>query len=257
MNAQDTRHPAVHTDVFDGPLELLLFLVRRDGIDLREVSIAPITDAYLAHLELMDQLDLDVAAEFVVMAATLCWLKSRELLPRGIAVSDDEEDPAEVRAELTRRLLEYQRYRDAADALASGALLDRDVFARAQDPGITYDRPVYADIDGMGLLLRYYRLLRKRAGPQPVHAIQSEKYDLAETAQRLLDRLGGARRDLNELLGTFGPRGERVMAFLAALELARLGMLDIEQGGHLEPILVEARGRLVAADLALLAGIRA
>lgn len=251
------RIPAVHTDVFDGPLELLLFLVRRDGIDLREVSIAPITDAYLEHLERMEQLDLDVAAEFVVMAATLCWLKSRELLPRGLAVSEDEDDPAEVRAELTRRLLDYQRYRDAADALEAGAMLERDVFARSHDPSMTYDRPVYADVDGMGLLLRYYRMLRKKAGPQPVHAIQSEQYDLAETAQRLLDLIGGARRDLNELMGSFGPRAERVMVFLAALELARLGMLHIDQNGHLEPILVESRGRLVAADIALLAGVRA
>jgi len=187
----------------------------------------------------------------------LCWLKSRELLPRGLAVSEDEEDPAEVRAELTRRLLDYQRYRDAADALEAGAMLERDVFARSHDPSMTYDRPVYADVDGMGLLLRYYRMLRKKAGPQPVHAIQSEQYDLAETAQRLLDLIGGARRDLNELMGSFGPRAERVMVFLAALELARLGMLRIDQSGHLEPILVEARGRMIAADIALLAGVRA
>jgi segregation and condensation protein A len=257
LNAPDPRIHSVHTDVFDGPLELLLFLVRRDGIDLREVSIAPITDAYLAHLELLEELDLDIAAEFVVMAATLCWLKSRELLPRGFALGEDEEDPAEVRAELTRRLLEYQRYRDAADALEARATLGRDVFARSPDPSITYERAVYADVDSMGLLVRYYRMLRKQAGPAPVHAITSERYDLAETAKRLLDRLGGARRDLNELLGTFADRPERVMAFLAALELARLGMLDIEQSGHLEAILIEARGRRGAADLAFLAQVRA
>jgi segregation and condensation protein A len=250
-----SRLHAVHTEVFDGPLELLLYLVRRDGIDLRQVSIAPITDAYLQHLELMERLDLDLAGEFVVMAATLCWLKSRELLPTEGISDDEERDPDEVRAELTRRLLDYQRYREAAEALEARALLDRDVYARGQDSSLSYERAVYTEMDGMGLFLRYYRMMRRRATPSAVHQVATERYDLRATASRLLAAMGSGPRDLVELLRIFSARAERVLAFIATLELARLGVIRIEQEHHLGTVRVEARRQAGSGELDLVAGV--
>src|SRR5690606_31650883 len=118
---------------FQGPLDLLLHLIRKHELDILDIPIAFVTEEYLRYLEAMDELDLAVAGEYLVMAATLLHIKSKMLLPR--APQDDEEDGVEVedldpREELVRRLLEYQRYRDAAERLAERALEGRDVFRR-------------------------------------------------------------------------------------------------------------------------------
>ena len=125
LHACDARTSEVHTAEFDGPLELLLFLVRQHGVDIRVVPIAPITDAYLKQLELMDALDLDTAGEFLVIAATLCLIKSREMFPRTrlFEGEEDEEDPAALREALARRLLEYERYKEASESLQDLSLI--------------------------------------------------------------------------------------------------------------------------------------
>ena len=113
---------------FEGPLDLLLHLVKKNEVDPSNIPVATITDQYLAYLELMQQLDLDVAGEYLVMAATLLHLKSRLLLP--VDETAEDEDGEDPRAELTRQLLEYQRFKEAAEMLGRRDLLERDVFAR-------------------------------------------------------------------------------------------------------------------------------
>jgi segregation and condensation protein A len=234
------RLPTVHCDAFDGPLELLLFIVRKDGVDLRQVRIAPIADAYLSHLAVMEQLDLDVAAEFLVMASTLCWLKSRELLPRPRAVSPGEDDPLTVRAALTRRLQDYLRYRDAAEQLDQRPQLDRDVFTRPADPVLSSEREVYAEIDAFGLLERFFAILQVHAAPPPVFEIERETWSVQDAAEALLDRLRAGPRDLAELLSELPRRGQRVITFLATLELTRRQVVSVEQDSHLGPVRVRA-----------------
>ena len=110
----------VHIPAFDGPLELLLFLIRRKGVDIRFVEIAPITDAYLQHIKTLQELQLDLAGDFLVMAATLCYLKSCELLPNPEIehIDPEEEDPVKIRERLARQLIEYERYREVSALLA-------------------------------------------------------------------------------------------------------------------------------------------
>src|SRR5262245_40897897 len=118
----------VKLDVFEGPLDLLLHLVKKDEVDLTDIPIAKITDQYMGYLELFQQLDLDVAGEYLVMAATLLHLKSRTLLPHEETLEEEEGD--DPRADLVRQLLEYQRFKEAAEMLNRRDLLERDVFAR-------------------------------------------------------------------------------------------------------------------------------
>jgi segregation and condensation protein A len=253
--ACDPRTYAVHTEVYDGPLELLLFLVRRHGVDLRDVPIAPITDAFLEHIHRMEALDLEVAGEFLVMASTLCWLKSQELLPRAAPLDlADEDDPVAVREDLARRLLEYQRYREAAEALSQRPWLGRDTFAAVQAPIGGTERSVVAGTNPLGLLQIFYEVLQRHAADAPIHQIELEHYSLQEMAGWILGRLHEGPRELTDLLRLLQRRGDRIIAFLAALEMARLGMLDLRQGQHLGPIILHGQATPETADLGRLSG---
>ena len=122
-------------DVFEGPLDLLLYLIKKDDIDISNIPIAEITDQYMKYIEMMQMLDLDVVGDFLVMAATLMQIKSKMLLPPDPQVEEEEqEDP---RDELVRRLQEYKRFKEIADALQEKEILRRDFFARAADEELT------------------------------------------------------------------------------------------------------------------------
>jgi segregation and condensation protein A len=239
--AFDLTTSAVHTAVFDGPLELLLFLVRREGVDIREVSIATIADAFLAQLDDLSVLDLDQAGDFVVMASTLCFLKSRELLPRAPALVSDDEEASQIREELHRRLQEYERYREASEALAQRPWLDRDTWAPCPEPVEGRERPVEPGADAFGLLSLYLELLVRRAAEPPVHEVRREQRSMRDVADDLLRRLEDEPMELADLLFGLSDVGARVMAILAVLELARLRLISLEQDHHLSPIRVARR----------------
>jgi len=233
----------VHTEVFEGPMELLLYLVRREGIDLKRLPVRTITDAYLDYLDRMRELHLKVAGEYLVMAATLCYLKSLELLPRAPTAPEGEEEGEDPRAELARRLLEYQRFREGADLLESQVQLGRDTFARAADEGPEGGRPVESTIDAFGLLDLYYALLTREAVPTPEVAVAGQGPDLVACSHRVLSWLGGpgGRGELGALLEALSNRLERIATFVAVLEMTRLHWLDLHQEAHLGPVFLEAR----------------
>ena len=243
----------IHTDVFDGPLDLLLYLVKRDGIDLRRLSVARITDSYLAYLDRMRELNLSVAGDYLVMAATLVHLKSLELLPRLPAVLAEEEDP---RAALAHRLAEYQRYKEAAEALELRPLQGRDVFTRAPlDPADAPDGPVEAGIDAFGLLDLYFDLLQREPARPPVFRPELPQVDFAATCRRVLDALRQlGDLDLGDWLRACAHRAERVIGFVAVLEMMRQHWLDVTQEAHLGPIRLTARVDLDAIDLTRVTG---
>lgn len=247
MLAYDLRTSAVHTAVFDGPMELLLFLVRREGVDIRDVSIAPITDAFLGQLDQMAALDLDTAGEFLVMASTLCFLKSRELLPRPPALVDQDDEARDIREALHRRLQEYERYREASQALSALPWLDRDVFAPSPEPVSGRERPVEPGLDALGLLDLYHAVLMRRAAEPPVHEVARELRSIRDVADQVLARLEEGPLELADLLFDYAEVGDKVMAILAVLELARLQLLSLEQDHHLSPIRMERRA---TADVA-------
>ena len=247
---------AIHTDDFDGPLELLLFLVRQHGVDIRTVPIAPIMDAYLAQITLMESMELDTAGEFLVIAATLCLIKSREMFPRTALLEgdDEDEDPIALREALALRLLEYERYKQASETLGERPLLGRDIFARLPLVQAKSDRPVDPGVDAMGLLEIFYEVLQRSAAPPPIHAVERQAVSMEEVADWMMRRLGQGPRELNELFSALATAGHRVMAFIATMELAKLGIISVEQKLHLGPVVLEARRNPDDAELLLLVG---
>lgn len=235
----------VHTEVFDGPLDLLLYLVKRDGIDLRGVSISKVCDSYLEFLDRLRELHIAVASDYLVMAATLCHLKSLELLPRPPAILVDEEvDPKEA---LARRLDTYAQFKAAAEALDDRPIHGRDTFSRAPADVGEVETPLIPGIDAFGLLDLYYRLLTRPVAPERSHTIHKPEVDMADCCRRILAKLGGPGgvSELGELLRLFERRAERVIAFIGVLEMCRLGWLGLVQEAHLAPVGVSCR---VAAD---------
>lgn len=239
--AYNFQTAAVHTAVFDGPMELLLFLVRREGVDIREVPISPITDAFLHQLDLMAALDLDVAGEFLVMASTLCFLKSREIIPSPRLRPGDEDEAAEIREQLHRRLQEYARYREASEALGRLPWLDRDVFTARPAPVQGVERAIIPGVDALGLLEIFYEVLCRREAAPPVHEVSRDPSSFRDMADRVLALLNDELMELADLLFGFSSPAERVLAFLAVLELARLRLLSIEQDHHLSPVVLGRR----------------
>jgi segregation and condensation protein A len=235
----------VQLDVFEGPLDLLLHLIKREEVEITEIPIAKITDQYLAYLDLMRDLSLDIAGEFLVMAATLTLIKSRMLLPS--AEDDDEAEEDDPRANLVRQLLEYQRYREAAAQLAERPRLHREVFARepAWDE-VPPDPDALPNIRAtMWDLLAAFREVLKRAQPDAVHEVVTERISLRDRVQSLLRTLSVAKSvDFESLFDEDATRLEIIVTFLALLELIRMQVVHALQERHFDRIVIT----LVVAD---------
>ncbi len=254
--ASNSNAHAIHTEDFDGPLELLLFLVRQHGVDIRTVPIAPITDAYLAQISILQSMELDSAGEFLVIAATLCLIKSREMFPRAGLFDDeeDEDDPEALREALARRLLEYERYKEAGEALEERPWLGRDVFARPEPNVSGENRPVEVGVDAMGLLEVFYNILQSAASDPPVHAVERQAVSMEEVASWMIRKIEKGPRELQDLMASMGSTGQRVMAFLCTLEMAKIGLISVRQGAHLGPVVLEAVRTPDDTDMLLLVG---
>ena len=238
----------VRLDVFEGPLDLLLHLIKKNEVQITDIPIASITDQYLALLEKLPELNLDGAGEYLVMAATLMYIKSRMLLP---ADPDDEGEPeADPRAELVHQLLEYQRFREAAADLGERRILGRDVFAAAGEPEPATDPgdPVPRVRDAsLADLLDALRGVLSRLTPPAAHALPAPGLSIAECVARILTRFAlGARVEFAEVFSPDAGRGEVIVTFLALLELIRLKVVRAVQHERFGPIQLE----LAVADLA-------
>lgn len=240
MSAPAQPEWLVQTDVFDGPLDLLLYLVRREGVELRQLPVARIANAYLEYLDRMRDLHLGVAGEYLVMAATLIWLKSLELLPKKPTLHDEEEqDGEDPREALARRLVEYARYREAADDLDTRPRVGRDTFVRDTSDVAGDDRPVEAGVDAFGLLDIFYELLTRKEAPEPEYHVDTHTLSIEDACRFVLAALAGGVGDLSSLLAALDTRRERILTFVAVLEMARLGWVGIEQSEHLGAVHVE------------------
>jgi segregation and condensation protein A len=230
----------VKLDVFEGPLDLLLHLIKKNEVGIVDIPIAAITEQYLSYLEMMRELRLDVAGEFLVMAATLTLIKSRMLLPPS--EDEEDEDEADPRAALVQQLLEYQRYREAALALAERPLLHRDVFVRepfADLEEVAADTPVRLRVT-VWELLEAFRAALKRAQPAAVHAVTTDRVSLRDRARALLHALSVARcLDFESLFGDDATRLEVLVTFLALLELMKMGAVRAAQEERYGRILIE------------------
>jgi segregation and condensation protein A len=233
--------------IFEGPLDLLLHLVKKNEVEIADIPVATITDQYLAYLDLLQQLDLDVAGEYLVMAATLLHLKSRLLLPGD--ETGDEEEGEDPRAELVRQLLEYQRFKEAADLLNRRDLLERDVFVRAPLLDET-DAEADAVYDvSLGDLLDALQEVLKRAAPEVVHQVILEQVSLREQLCLVLDTLRErAEAAFSDLFPPAATRLQILVTFLAILELVRTRMIRLRQEEQFGPIVMQLA---VSADAPL------
>ncbi len=209
-------------EVFEGPLDLLLHLVRKDKLDVNDIPISLITEQYLAYLDLMKSLNLDIASEFLVMAATLIYIKSRSLLPRQEGELEPEDDPEILQAELSRRLSEYEKFKEAAARMGERPLLGRDVFARdfvGEEPP---DEELLVTELSLADLITAFKDVLGRIPVTEVHRVFVDRLSTADAISFLLDRLkeNGSIR-FEALLEEFATRNEIVAFFLAILELVR------------------------------------
>lgn len=220
---------------FDGPLELLLHLIRKHKYDIYDIPIASILRDYLDVIEAMKELDFDLAGEFLVMAATLTQIKSRMLLPRPGQSGEGEEEGADPRAELVKRLLIYERFREAAEGLSGRPLLGQQVFARPQskEPPEGMERPD-APIEAslMHLLLAFKEVL-KEASEEFVHEVSRQRMTTTEAVQELLEKfegLGEGESLAFKDLFTGKMQKQRVIAlFMGILELIKMRAVRVRQ----------------------------
>lgn len=242
--------PRVQLEIFEGPLDLLLHLIKKNEVSITDIPIATITEQYLATLEVMQTLNLDVAGEFLVMAATLIHIKSRMLLP-VTDTEEDEEEGADPRAELVRRLLEYQRFKDAADQLERRELLTRDVFVRSAAPAEETPAPGFRELSVFELLTALKRVL-DRLPKDVVHEVLLEKITVREKMTLLLDQLRAQGKILFEsLFAEVKSRMEVVVTFLAMLELVKVRAIRIFQEEATGPIQIEAAAGIENAPAVL------
>jgi len=228
----------VFLEAFEGPLDLLLYLIKRQNLDILNIDVSKITEQYMHYVELMDAVQFELAAEYLLMAAMLAEIKSRMLLPRSTEVEDDEEDP---RAQLIRRLQEYERFKKAAEDIEEIPRLERDTWVgSAHPPDINRARPE-PDVDMRELLVALGEVLR-RADMFESHHIQREALSTRERMSEVLDKLNG--QQFVPFVSLFSAREGRlgvVVTFLAVMELIKEALVEIVQTDNFGPIHVKAR----------------
>lgn len=226
-------------EAFEGPFDLLLYLIRRQNIDILEIDVSEITKQYVAYVEMMDSMQFELAAEYLVMAAMLAEIKSRMLLPRSNELDDEEDD--DPRATLIRRLQEYERFKQAAEDIDALPRQNRDFHiaqAQAPDRNVTRTPPA---VDLKELLLALSEVLR-RADMFESHHIEKEKLSTRERMGQVLDRLKG--KPFAPFVSLFFVSEGRlgvVVTFLAVLELIKESLVEIVQSEEFGPIHVKAR----------------
>ena len=223
----------IKLDVFEGPLDLLLYLIKKNEIDIYNIPIALITDQYLDYLEIMRSLNLDLAGEYLVLASTLIHIKSRLLLP--CEEDDEAEDGQDPRVELVQQLLEYRSYKEAALRLDGRLLLERDVFKRAYslpemqdaDDGDTQD----IELNLFDLVAAFQKMVAQ-LGKEEYLEIEGEPLSLADRINEIMDRLTQAGNLVFEdLFDRLADRRMIIYTLLAILELMKLRMIKAYQTG--------------------------
>ena len=229
----------VFLELFEGPLDLLLYLIRRQNIDILNIPIAQITHQYIAYIQVMGSLKMELAAEYLVMAALLAEIKSRMLLPRQTESEDEEEDP---RATLIRRLQEYECIKNAAEEIDLMPRLERDIFAAVVDVSkLAIERPL-PDIQLKEILLAFKDVL-KRVDQLSHHHITREPLSVRERMSAILENLKGADSLLfSQLFLRKEGRQGVVVSFLAILELSKERLIDIFQSEPFAELRVRAAG---------------
>ena len=230
----------VQLEIFEGPLDLLLYLVKREEVDIYEVNLTKIATQFIEYVNVMKELDLDIAGEFLVMAATLMYIKSRELLPREQQVEtggeDDEEDP---RWELIRQLVEYKKFKDAAARLHDLEVEQEHIYARvpARPDFVSEIAPAKPEVSIFDLINAVSVILKRFGEKADSRDVFADPWTVSEKIE-LIAGLMKERGKLkfSELFAAATARGEVIVTFLALLELIRMKQLRVEQSGEFAEI---------------------
>ena len=235
----------LHLETFDGPLDLLLHLIKKHEVNIYDIPIALITEQYLAYLSLMQELNLDLASEFLVTAATLIHIKSRQLLPRPEAISEDTGEEIDPRDALVQRLLDHQRFKAAAELLHERETLRNAQWTRPDArveaiAGEEVEREL--DVDLFGLLAAFRRVLERSKAPPDV-PLPPEETSIEGRIEQMLERLSETEAcGFDDLFDDVATRGDLIVTFLALLEMVRLKLVRaFQQGGG--PIRIYTRAR--------------
>jgi len=234
----------VRLEVFEGPLDLLLYLIKREEVDVYDISIERITKQYLEYLDTFRMLDLELAGEFVVMAATLIYIKSRSLLPVHQQPPEEEADEEDPRWDLIRQLVEYKKFKDAATYLHQRELLQEGIISRVPD------KPDFGDLAALlktevgifDLINAFQKVLRRiESRRENLREIFEENFTVSEKIEHILTVLRHTSRvAFSELFAQAASRTEVVVTFLALLELIRLKQLRVTQENSFGEIQIQA-----------------
>lgn len=220
----------IKLDIFEGPLDLLLHLIKRNEVDIYDIPIASVTEQYLGYIQMLKDMNLDFAGEFLVMAATLVHIKSKMLLPVDEEAAEEDADGPDPRAELVERLLEYQRYKEAAGELNSHLMLGRDVFLRGHDiPLEGMEETGFVNVSVFDLMEALKGVL-ERAPKERALELTVERFRIADKINHILEVLNENKSAVFVSLFPEGAtKGEIIVTFLAVLELAKLLLIKVHQ----------------------------
>ena len=232
----------VKLEVFEGPLDLLLYLIKRDEIDIYDISIERITRQYLDYLQAFKELKIDIAGEFVVMAANLIYLKSRSLLPLDQQPPEEDAEEDDPRWDLIRQLIEYKKFKEAAAQLHDRALEQERIFTRDGGSAAISGAPLPLHEVGIFQLIHAFQEVIKRVEAQEdLQEIFGERFSVSDKIEKILERVGdGTPVRFSELFGQIVSRVEIVVTFLALLELIRLNQVRAMQRKMFDEIEIAA-----------------
>jgi segregation and condensation protein A len=232
----------VKLEVFEGPLDLLLYLIKRDEIDIYDISIERITGQYLEYLQAFKELKIDIAGEFVVMAANLIYLKSRSLLPLDQQPPEEDAEEDDPRWDLIRQLIEYKKFKEAAAQLHDRALEQERIFTRDGGSSVVTDAPLPLHEVGIFQLIHAFQEVIKRVeAREDLQEIFGERFSVSDKIEKILERVGnGTPVRFSELFGQIVSRVEIVVTFLALLELIRLNQVRALQPKMFDEIEIAA-----------------
>ncbi|MFY8217050.1 MAG: segregation and condensation protein A [Chthoniobacterales bacterium] len=233
----------VKLDVFEGPLDLLLYLIKRDEVDIYEISIERITKQYLEYIEAFQLLNIDLAGEFIVMAANLLYIKSRTLLPVDQQMAEEDAEEDDPRWELIRQLIEYKKFKEAAGRLRDLESVQENLYARVPVlPELPVDENLLVEEVGIFDLIRAFQRVLKRRTPvqENLREIFAENFTVADKIEHVLRLIeNGTSLRFEEMFPEQASRSEVVVTFLALLELIRMKQLRVRQDGQFGEIWID------------------
>ena len=235
----------VRLDIFEGPLDLLLYLIKKDELDIHTISIERITKQYLTYMDTFKMLNIDLASEFIVMAANLMYIKSRTLLPKSVQPPEEDMEEDDPRWELIRQLIEYKKFKDAAGFLSMKETEQEDYFAHAveklEQAEMDFVEPL-PDVNIFDLIQAFQNVLKRFEEETDLGEIVDDQFTVADKIEGLLSLLEpGKSIQFVSLFDDATSKTEMIVTFLAVLELMKMNQFSIQQEGILGNIEVSRR----------------